>query len=77
MGIFGWNGDTLYLPARISGMTDFAALLCIGQDGFLVCQYDDLLLVQEEWLRQQKPHMCDVFDVIRNHAVQTRDFKRS
>jgi hypothetical protein len=73
MGIIGWQGDELYIPAGAAGMSDTEALLCLGYDGEPACFAFDVLLIREAWARREKPGRQNVYDAIRKRALEMRE----
>lgn len=72
MGVFGWDGDELYIPACAAGMGDAEAFLCCSYDGEELCQAEGTVLIRETWARREKPQRTDVFDAIRKRAMEIR-----
>jgi hypothetical protein len=72
MGLCGWVGNTLYIPARAAGLSDQEALLCLGYDGAPFYFAGNVLLVTEEWARRENPARSDVYDIMHERAVEMR-----
>lgn len=74
MGVIGWEGDELFIPACAVGMTDAMAILCLGHDGQRVVMAEGTVLVPETWARKEKSDAQSqaVFDHFRRHALFAR-----
>lgn len=73
MGVFGWRGDDLFIPADSTGWGEARVILCCAFDGIEVVSSGDTLLIPESWARKECPEKTRVFDAIRKGATEMRE----
>ena len=72
MGIFGWSGETLFVPSECAGLAKGLAALYCCIDGVPFHRAHNVILVPEQWARKQSPERADVFNAIRVVALKVK-----
>ena len=72
MGVFGWDGDELYITALATGVGAQVALMSACFDGEPVAESEGAILLRESWCRREFPKRAQVFDVIRQRALEVK-----
>ena len=72
MGVFGWEGDDLFISAFMAGMSETEATVCCAYDGEPLVQTEGTILVREEWARREKPEMIEALDAARRMALEMK-----
>lgn len=70
--IFAWEGDDLYITARVANMDETLAFLFCTQDGHKVFRHGGVLLIPEKWLRRERPQMSKDLDQLRKNCLEVR-----
>lgn len=61
----GWDGEQLFVSPLLAGMSNEQAIMCCGFDGEGFVKFGDGgLLVRSEWLAQERPAKCEIYDEI-------------
>lgn len=68
-----FDGDDLYIPASVAGMSDGEAALCCGYDGAKFVTFGEKILVPEKWARKENPGLRDVIDAFARCVRETRE----
>lgn len=70
MFLFGYEGEELYISARVAGLEDNVAKLMCGYDDEPYAEYGKYVLVREAWAREQPAGKAriELLDIVREQA---------
>ena len=67
-GVFGLEGDRLFVPVEFSGLNPLGAILCASHDGETLYESNGVQLVSADWILREFPKSKDLIQKIAEKA---------